>query len=481
MILTRSKVFLIFCLAFIIGVFLGRFINFEIMAVLAMIFIIVGTIGYKSKGIIIFTIAGVIVIIGALRFSQEFAQNDIKNYYDQTRTIIGIVSDEPDERTDKTYLKLSNISIDGKSYNSKLLLTVARFPSFEYGQQLEFEGKVLEPKEYEDFSYKNYLSRYGIDGVIYYPKILKVEKDQANVVKSKILKFKKKIVQNIAEIMPEPQNSFLGGLLVGLRKTIPSDFTEALSKTGTTHIIAISGYNITIIAVALDSLLLFFFRRRISFVLSLVAIALFVILTGASASAVRAGIMGTLGLIALNTGRVNSINNAIALTAAVMVGLNPQILHFDLGFLLSFAALLGLVYIGPVLREKFSRIPEFINFYLVPSTAAYIATLPILLTNFDQISLIAIPVNVLILFMIPIAMLFGFLLGGVVLVSLTIAQPFVWMTWGALTYVQTIVMLTSKFPGSTISFHISWLWAIMYYLVIIFWLWKRRQNNFSNI
>ncbi len=479
--MSRSKIFLVFCIAFIIGVFFGRFINYETVAAGAMVFIITGTIGYKNKLILVLSIAGFIALLGSIRFMTDFRQNDLNRYYNQKLIMSGIIVEEPDVRSDKTFITVGKLVMGDLEIKSKILLSVGRFPEYEYGQKINFKAKILEPKEFEDFSYKNYLSRYGIDAVAYNSEIIDVENGFGNIIKERLLVFKKNFVRNLETILPEPQNSFLSGILIGIRKTIPKDLSDALSITGTTHIIAISGFNITIIATAIDGLLLFFLNRRISFVLSLLAILLFVIMVGASASAVRAGIMGVLGMLALNFGRVNSINNALALTATIMLSINPQILHFDLGFMLSFAALMGLVYLGPLLNDYFYRLPKFVNTYLIPSTAAYIATLPILLIYFGRLSLVAIPTNILILWAIPISMLFGFISGIVGMVSTIIAMPFVWLTWGTLTYVLTVVKLASSIPLASVSFKINWVWGFIYYLILIFAVWKQKQKILSNI
>jgi competence protein ComEC len=453
------------------------------MVIAAMIFVITGTTGFKIRVVLIFSIAGVVILLGSWRFIADYQQNDFQQFYDQEVIASGIITEEPDVRSDKTFLTISRIAIEDRKLESKILLRMGRFPEYQYGQKINFQGKILEPATFEDFSYKDYLSRYGIDAVAYNPQILSAESGFGNPVRQKLVQVKQTFVRQMEILFPEPQNSFLAGILIGLRKTIPMDLTEALSITGTTHVIAISGFNITIIASVIDGLLLFFFSRRVSFVLALVAILLFVIMVGASASAVRAGIMGILGMLAMNVGRISSINNALALTAALMLLFNPQILHFDLGFLLSFTALMGLVYLGPIINEWFYRIPKSINFYLVPSIAAYIATLPILLIYFNRLSLVAIPVNVLILAAIPMAMLFGFLAVTFGFVSPFLAYPFIWLAVGTLSYVLLIVNWASKIPFAAISFSTSWFWGIVYYLILLtlIFIWKRRQNNFSNI
>src|SRR3989344_1127435 len=475
--LSKSKIFLILCLGFVVGVFLGKYLSYEIMAVLAMIFVIITALGWKNRTVVVIGLAGIMMLVGAWRLMSDVSQNDLAGLYGQKISGEGTIMQEPDERSDKIFLTLGKVIIDEKIYGSKILLIVRRFPEFEYGERISFEGKLSEPQDAEstgEFSYKNYLSRFGITGLVYYPKSEVLAAQQGNMIKYNLLKFKKLFVLKLAQVLPEPQNSFLAGLLVGLRKTIPEDLTDALSITGTTHVIAISGFNITIIATAINGLLLRFFKRKISCIIALIAIGLLLILAGASASAVRAGIMGALGMLALNIGRVNSITNALALTAAVMLAVNPQILYFDAGFQLSFLALMGLVYLVLILEPKFLWVPKWLRIYFLPTIAAYIFTLPLLLYHFDRLSLVAIPVNILVLPMIPAAMLFGFITGSLALIWPILAYPTAWLSWGALTYVLEIVRWAAKIPFAAANWHLNLGWGGLCYLILVSWIFYKK-------
>ena len=192
----------------------------------------------------------------------------------------------------------------------------------------------LQPVEpIEDFAYDKYLARYDIYSVCYNPKITLLAKDQGNFVLAGIYKVKNYLVSKINRVLPEPQSSFLSGLLFGAKKAIPADLTAVFSQTGTSHIVAVSGYNVTIIA----SFLLLLAQnlglgRKKSFWLIISLIFIFTILTGAQASIVRAAIMGSLILVAQYLGRLNKIRNALVFTAVIMLLINPKILVNDLGF-----------------------------------------------------------------------------------------------------------------------------------------------------
>ncbi len=466
MMLSKSKIFLIFCLAFIVGVFSGRFLNFTIMALAAMIFIMIISLGWQNRLAMVMGFAGLISLLGAWRFIAEFQQNDIHMFYGQTVSGQGIISEEPDTRPDKVYLTLGSVEINGQKITSKILATVPLFPQREYGEKINFTAKIQEPKEFPDFNYKNYLSRFGIDAVIYYPQTTTESGNYGNKLKFYILKFKHHWSDNLSLLLPEPQNAFLGGLLLGAKRAIPPELTEGFNITGTSHIVAVSGYNITIIIAGIDWLLRRFLHKRAALIISLCVIAGFVVLTGASASVIRAASMGALLLIALNIGRLYAVANALALSAAIMLLINPQILHFDVGFQLSFAALLGLVYLTPWIEPGFLWMPKYFRRYLVATLAAEAATLPILLFNFGRLSLVAPLANLLVLPAVPLAMLFGFLAGLGSLVWLKLGIPFAGIAWILLTYIIRVVEKLSHLPHAAVSIKFNIFWFIGYYLAL---------------
>ncbi|MBX4191808.1 MAG: ComEC/Rec2 family competence protein, partial [Candidatus Doudnabacteria bacterium] len=336
--------------------------------------------------------------------------------------------------------------------------------------------------EYPDFSYKNYLSRFGIDAVVYQPQLDKIEGRYGNQIKYWILQIKTKFTNKLSKVLIEPQNSLLGGLLLGAKRSISESLTEQFNQTGMSHIVAVSGYNITIIAIGIGWLLQRLgLHKRVSFFISIPVIILFVIMIGASASAVRAGIMGILLLLALNVGRVSVAGNALAFTASFMVLLNPQILLFDVGFQLSFAALIGIVYLLPVLEPYFLWLPIDIRKYFLTTLSAQFFALPLLLYYFGTLSLIAILPNLLILPMIPVTMLSGFLTGITALVSLKLSWPFAYVTKLLLSYILGIIGFFANLPFASVTFRINFIALIIYYLIIsIILVWYYRIKSLQN-
>ena len=258
--------------------------------------------------------------------------------------------------------------------------------------------------------------------------------------------------------------------------------TELFNKTGVSHIIAISGYNITIVATMLMAVFIHLYvPRKKAFWLIVSGIALFVIFTGASASVVRAGIMGILTLVATQLGRMSRMGNVLMLAALLMALHNPFILRWDAGFQLSFAATLGIVYLTPLLSLWLGKMPELVGLKesFITTIAAIIATLPLILYQFGRISSVAPVVNVFILWMILWLMFFGALAVGASFLFLPLGTVISWITWVGIQYVMSIVSWFGRLPFASYEIKIPWWMMILLYCGIIFiLLWQRKKLNY---
>jgi len=251
--------------------------------------------------------------------------------------------------------------------------------------------------------------------------------------------------KSIEKILPEPQASFLAGLLFGFDKNIPKDLLEDFNKTGTRHIIALSGYNITIIASLIMGFLLWLgFWRKHAFAIAVIAIIFFVILTGASASVSRAAIMGILVLISQQVGRLSNPRNLLALAAFLMIVKEPTSLLNNIGLQLSFSATIGIIYLSPYLK----KLPEILKTTL----SAQIAVSPLILFYFRQISLISPLANLLVLPIIPITMLIGFVAVLIGTIYAPIGMFLAWPSWLFLSYEIKIIELLAKVPFAGLNF-----------------------------
>jgi competence protein ComEC len=456
------------CLAFAAGIFLGRHVNQQVGMLIFGFFTAVLTLSFGNRLLLAISLCGLVFLGGVvwLRIHDHPAQ--VADFYGRTLSVSGVIFEEPDERPDKTLLTVARLQIAGKDISGKIMVFADKYPEFFYGDAINLTGRIQEPAEAEGgdkFSYKDYLSRFGIDAVSYYPALEKTGQGRGNPIKLHILEFKKIFLGKLSRLIPEPANGLLAGILVGAKRGMPKRLLDEFAATGTSHIIAVSGFNITVIAQVLDRMLSRF-GRRIAFVLALAGIGLFVVLTGASASVVRAAIMGSLVLLAQNVGRLFLVDNALALTAAIMLLANPKILRFDVGFQLSFLALAGLVYLSPMLEAWFSRCPRWFKKYSLPTVAAQILTLPVIIYNFDRVSLVAPIVNLLVLPLVPWIMLAGFLTGALGLAVFPAAKILSWPTTMLLSLMIKTIEAGSGLPWAAVKLASGPVFVLVYYAVL---------------
>ena len=496
--MSKSKIFLLFYLAFLVGVFVQSIFNFPQLlwlgililgVVLAALFWHTNSVNsceclpagrhgaQTNKKVMVIGFCLIILAGGAWRFSGAAdTERSITQFNDKGKVIFqGQVTDEPDIRGDNARYKIATSRGD-------ILLVAKKYPTYNYGDVLEISGKLKTPQSGEDFDYARYLAKDDIYSVVYYPQIKLARSDKGNFIKAGLFWVKNKFENSISQILPEPPASLLAGLLLGEKRGFSAELLSDFSRTGTTHIIALSGYNITIIAVALMSVFNFFMlRRSISFWAAAGVIILFVLMTGASASAVRAAVMGILVLVAQQASRLYSIRNALIFAGALMVYFNPKVLTFDLGFQLSFAATLGLIYLSPILKrwivgdETNKKTPKIIlglKEILIATLSAQIAVLPLLLINFGQLSLVAPLANVLILAFIPLTMFWGFLAGLAGIFWLGLGQILGWIAWLFLAYEIKTIELLARVPLTAAQFKWNWWGGGVYYVILAYLIWQ---------
>ncbi len=406
------------------------------------------------------------VALSILRVAMTQPKNtaqDISFYNEQKITWRGMVNDYPDRRIDKTYYTLEAREVRIKdvpqAVHGQVLLNAALSPSWSYGDELEITCKLQAPKRQADsnFYYDKYLAAKGIFSLCSFPKIKKIGESNKNFYKY-IFDLKDKVGSTINQLWNEPESSLMAGILYGARGGFDKDTTANFSRVGITHIIAVSGANVSIVVMALSGLLILigFYRQR-AFYGILGFLVLFVIFTGASASVIRAAIMGSLVLIEKHIGRPGSGGRVLAVTAAVMVAFNPYVILFDAGFQLSFLATAGIMYIFPMLggwfEKRFGKLKNPILDYLVntffETGSAILMTVPIILYQFGQFSVVAPFMNLAVLWLISPLMFFGFLsvIIGLLSLSLGFLFPFAQIVAGISYVGLTFIIRLTSFLG----------------------------------
>ncbi len=302
---------------------------------------------------------------------------------------------------------------------------------------------------------------------------------------SKIEQIRRRFEAGIHSALPEPAGSFGLGLLVGLRSSIPLYVNQQLSTVGLSHVVAVSGYNLTIILRAVRRLL----KRRSKYqatIVSLLLIGMFLLFTGLSASIVRAALVSSLSLWAWYYGRSFRPIVLILLVATTTAWLNPLYLWSDIGWYLSFLAFFGVMIIGPMLGARLfkGRPPKLLASLIIETSSAQIMTIPIILYIFGQFSVIALVANILVVPLVPLGMLGSLLAGMAGMITVTVAG---WAAWPArllITYMLDVVSALSHLPKSSIALSFSLVQMICSYaivLVITMVLWLKNRGKHGTI
>lgn len=339
----------------------------------------------------------------------------------------------------------------------KILIFAKRYPEFEYGDKVVISGDLENPQNNGRFNYRNYLLKDGIYFTASYPEIELLDKNHGGVLHN-LISFKRRFERNINDSLSLPHSAFVNGILLGDRSEFPADLKQMFISSGVSHLVALSGYNVSVIVLFISFIFgyLFFSRKTLAFWATVALVFLFVLTTGASASLVRAAVMGTSVLVARYFGRGTQAGRLLIFAAFVMVLINPKILVYDVGFQLSFLAMLGLIYISPLLVRKLKRIPEFWKFKgsFIETLSAQAAVLPLLIFSFGQFSIVSPLTNTLILPFVPYTMLFGFVVGVAGFLSGALSQIFAFPLWTITSCQLWIINFFANFSFSSLYFNI---------------------------
>jgi len=448
---SKSKIFLYFCLSFILGVFLRSFFDISYFQnYIILLFSIIIAVLFFSK-IRYLSFLGIFLFLGILVYNLQLplsAPDKIDFYNDQKVIIYGVINEEPEIKINQQNLVISSekifINYKWRKVSGKILVATKLYPKYQYGDEIEIRGKLKSPQKIENFDYPAYLFPKRIYSLSSFPEIRVLTAGRGNILLNSILKIKNKFQSVINYSLPEPQASLFSGFLLGARSTLPKELTNKFNKTGTSHIIAISGSHIVIIALILSNIfLLFNIKKKYSFYITSIFLSVFIILTGHYSSAIRSGIMGLLVLWAEKEGRLKNSLNALIFSAAIMLFINPYLLRYDIGFQLSFLAVLGMIYFYPFFDKLkfFQKLPDFLKLksnFLV-TISAQLATLPLIICQFRYYPFIAPLANFLILPIFPFIMALGFLFLFIGLIYLPLAKILFISVYLLLTYIIKVV------------------------------------------
>jgi competence protein ComEC len=451
--MSKGKLFFWSCLAFIGGIFIESFSG--ISGSLLPGFFILGTILFLGfwldKRLMFVGILALSLALGLLRYQSEMAkisQSELRklNDKDQNIALVGIVDDEPETKENSQQLRL-------KTSPGKILIITSKYPQYRYGDRLRVEGRLKTPENFERFDYQGYLQKEGIYSMAVFPKLELLETGQGNPVKQALFSFKNKFRQTWRMLLSPPQLGIFEALVFGEESNVPLAWKEKLNFSGTRHLTAVSGMNITIISFLLLQIFLFFgLWRQQAVWLALIFIWLYVLMIGLPSSALRASIMVSLVFIAQAFGRQASGERSLVFAAAILLFENPLLLKLDSGFQLSFLAMVGLIFWQPFLSEKvFRKLPGFLKTNLSTIFAAQIFTLPLLTYNFGYFSLVSPLSNILVAPVVSYLTMAGFVLGSLGIACFGLGRLFSLILWPFLTYILLAVDFSLKIPFNRIQ------------------------------
>jgi len=415
---------------------------------------------------------------------QNYFQNK-KGYFDnylgkkiETNVIID------DEVLEKDFYFKATARIE--NFNDRIVLKLPKYPIYKYGDKLKVTGFLSKVKNFKNdtgryFDYINFLKKDGIYYEIKKPVIKYISSNNGSVIKQKLFLLKKTLLNQAKLLIPNPESSLLGGLLLGAKENMSKETLNDFRRTGVIHIVVLSGYNLTIVAEFI-MILLSFLGFTISAWIGSISIVLFAIMTGASATIIRASFMALIVIFAKLSGRESESLKALFVAAFVMLIINPMLLVYDPSFQLSFLATLGLIIFSPWVENFLEEKMYFKKNYfglrtLVSATiATSIFVTPLLLYMMGEISIISPIVNMLILIFVPITMLFGFLAIIFSFFFFEFGLLIAFLSYIFLHYDITITNYFSNFSFATLGVSSFSLTSVLFvYLMYIFiFLWAKK-------
>jgi len=487
-------------LSWLIGIILGMWFGFQWIIIPIVYTIAVVAFLTRRRRSLLFLLCLVFLLGGIIRYEStvaHFDESSISFYNDRgTVQMEGLVADDPDPTDRAVGLKIeaSKIRVDDswKDVNGSVLVYAPQFPSsdffsqnpsrdppyYRYGDVVHIEGELKTPQKLDDFDWQAYLANRGIHSVMSRPEtVILVDYGKGFAPRYWLSQLRERMSEALASALHEPQGALAQAIVLGERSSLPDELRESFARTGTSHMIAISGLHIAIaggIALALGASL-FGRVRPYYFILAMVAIWGYALLTGLHAPALRAAIMVSLWLFGDHIGRPRSAMTSLLFAAAIMVGISPSILS-DVSFQMSFTAMAGLMLLTPRFQSLGSRLfrvddegksaRRFVVDSVAVTLGAVIATLPIIAFYFDQISIVVLLANMVALPALP------FVIGSSAVVAVigmglpAVANVIGWVAWLFMSYMIETIEFFASWPFASVGVEVGAAFVWVYYAVL---------------
>lgn len=402
-------------------------------------------------------------------------------------TYEGVVVRDPDVRETAQRVQ---IQVE-KGGESTIVLAVAKlYPKADVGDRVSVSGTLFKPEPFDTdggrtFRYDKYLQKDGVRFLLSFATLQVEGSAPWHSVPAALARIKHTFLRGLDATLPAQNAALAGGVVIGGKTGLAKELQQAFITSGLVHVIVLSGYNVMIVAEWVMALLaLLTPSRRIRGVAGALALLLFVGVAGFSATATRATLMALIALYARATGRTYAASRALFVAVLLMLAWNPHCLVFDPGFGLSVTATAGLIWLSPLFEAAFlrtrarlgrgepNRVQRFWIEAFSTTLAAQAGVLPLLLYNTGNLSLVALPANLLIVAVMPLAMAVSALagIGGVAFTSIApvLASVFAFPAKLATNYVIFIATQSAALPGAALTIPaFSFMWVLVTYAALI--------------
>lgn len=496
--ISKNMLFNIFLVSFLFGVFLNNsFLDYKITFIILLfisVFLLNLIIYIKnSKKNLIYLLILLISFVSWIFISQNNLNqidenNNFIEIYDsnfQNNIKLEIIDTYKIKDYNNEYIarliKVNNVILDSEK-KILWLVKIAKNYDIKKGDIIESKAKIEKIRNFNEFDYKHFLLSKGIYFKSYLPFIENVWNNKRNIILEQIDILREESLKIIYEIYPKNEAIFLAWILLWARESLPQDLKDNFNNSGLTHFIAVSGFNITIL-VLFFSFIFKFLPVVLRTILITVVIILFTFLVWDTAPVIRASLMWLIAYYVLVSWRKWSVFTILMFTAFIMALFSPLILNYDVSFSLSFLAVFWIVYTQEFWKKVFKFMPETlaIKEAFMLTMAALTFTLPIMLFNFGQVSILAPFANVAITWTIPIAMLLWFISIIAYVINPVFGYIIWYLDWVFLKWDMLVVNFfwTKEFSVLKYDFGDSATYIqIIYFIVLIFLvLFFRRKKN----
>ncbi len=426
-----------------------------------------------------------IVCAGAARQSLVADSSEIAAFNGYSGTITGIIAAEPAERDDRIQLQIEaeSVFVNNRTETTSGLVLVESHSRADiaYGDRVRATGAFDPPGAGDTFSYADYLGRQGVFTIMPNASLERESIGHGNPLVADMLKLKKIVRKLIESALPEPQAGLLTGILLGDERGISPDLEEAFERVGASHIIAISGFNMIVVSAIVMRVFSSAIGERslIAAACAVTVIALYSLFVGASPGILRAALMSSLYVIGNQLRRKTFLPTSLAFATLLLSLHDPNVL-LDLGFQLSFFAVLGLGLFVEPLATKFEALLEkvlppkfagpahsFLNEPLIVSFAAQLATLPLIILYFGRLSLLSLPVNLLIVPLQSAVLLLGFASVAISVLAPAIGTLVFWAEHACLSWTIALVRGFAALDFAEITVDFDGRLIELYYLLLL--------------